>query len=176
MKVFFCTACEAGLVFGDRRCEHCGELAGTPQSLHAAPTAAPTRLARIGAFFESQAGLSLATLMVFLGLGIALVPVGWTYARMQQINAPAVGSAANPTTVAPVSCSGLKVFFAEMATVGEVTTLLDQLDIWLVSGPDSGGAFHLSAPAQTLPAMAASLGKAEDTVAGVFIEPRCPPS
>jgi hypothetical protein len=57
-----------------------------------------------------------------------------------------------------------------------VTTLLDQLDIWLVSGPGSGGAFHLSAPAQTLPAMAASLGKAEDTVAGVFIEPRCPPS
>jgi hypothetical protein len=174
MEVFFCTACEAGLVFGDRRCEHCGELAGTPQSLQAVSVAAPTWLARMGAFFESQAGLSLATLLIFLGLGIGLVPVGWTYARMQQINAPAVGSGANPATGAPVKCSGLKVFFADMATVGEVMTLLDQLDIGLVSGPDSGGAFHLAASAQTLPAVAASLGQAEDTVAGVFIEPRCP--
>jgi hypothetical protein len=55
MKVFFCTACEAGLVFGDRRCEHCGELVGTPQSLQAADMPVPTRLARVGAFFESQA-------------------------------------------------------------------------------------------------------------------------
>lgn len=176
MKVFFCTACEAGLVFGDQRCEHCGERVGIPQSLRAAPAPAPTRLARLGAIFESQAGLSLATLLIFLGLGIALVPVSWTYARMQQMHAPAPGAGAKPTAESPVRCSGLKVFFAEMATVGEVMALLDQLDVGLVSGPDPGGAFHLAAPAKTLPTVAASLGEAADTVAGVFIEPRCTPS
>ena len=182
MKVFFCTACEAGLVFGDQRCDHCGEILGAAQSPQAASGSPPTRLARIGTFFESQAGLSLTTLLVFLGLGIALVPVSCTYARMQQVQVrvpvpvPAPGAGAKPAAGAPVKCSGLKVFFAEMATVGEVMTLLDQLDVGLVSGPNPAGAFHLAAPAQTLPAVAASLGQAEDTVAGVFIEPQCAPS
>lgn len=176
MKVFFCTACEAGLVFGDQRCDHCGEIFGAAQSPQTASGSPPTRLARIGAFFESQAVLSLTTLLIFLGLGIALVPVSCTYARMQQVHVPAPGAGAKPATGAPVKCGGLKVFFAEMATVGEVMTLLNQRDIGLVAGPDPGGAFHLSAPAQTLPAVAASLGQAEDTVAGVFIEPRCAPS
>lgn len=179
MQVYFCTACEGGLLFGDRRCAHCGELAGSPQSLQLPKVPAPTRLARIGAFFESQAGLSLATLLIFLGLGIGLVPVSWTYAQMQQSHATAPGSGAESAGNSPVKCSGLKVFFAEMATVGEVMTLLGKLGkldgqgIGQVSGPDQGGAFHLAAPAQALPAVAASLGQAEDTVAGVFIEPRC---
>lgn len=176
MKVFFCTACEAGLVFGDQRCDYCGEIAGASQSLFVAEAATPTRLARIGAFFESQAGLCLATLLIFLGLGIALVPVSWTYARMQQVHTTAPGTAAKPVTESSVKCSGLKVFFAEMATVGEVMALLDKLDIGLLSGPDPVGAFHLAAPAQTLPAVAASLGQAEGTVAGVFIEAQCGPS
>ena len=182
MQVFFCTACEAGLVFGDQRCDHCGEILGAAQSPQTASGSPPTRLARIGTFFESQAGLSLTTLLIFLGLGIALVPVSCTYARMQQVQVrvpvpvPAPGAGAKPAAGAPVKCSGLKVFFAEMATVGEVMTLLDPLDVGLVSGPDPAGAFRLSAPAQTLPAVAASLGQAEDTVAGVFIEPQCAPS
>ena len=66
MKVFFCTACEAGLVFGDQRCDHCGEILGAAQSPQAASGSPPPRLARIGTFFESQAGLSLTTLLVFL--------------------------------------------------------------------------------------------------------------
>lgn len=173
MQVFYCTACEGGLVFGDRRCEHCGELAGSPQSLQWPRVPAPTRLARIGAFFESQAGLSLATLLIFLGLGIGLVPVSWTYAQMQQTHAPAPASGADPAADLPVKCSGLKVFFADMATVGEVMTLLDRLDIGRVSGPDLGGAFHLAANKQALPAVAASPGQAQGTVAGVVIEPRC---
>ena len=78
MKVFFCTACEAGLVFGDQRCDHCGEILGAAQSPQTASGSPPTRLARIGTFFESQAGLSLTTLLIFLGLGIALVPVSCT--------------------------------------------------------------------------------------------------
>jgi hypothetical protein len=176
MEVFFCTACEGGLLFGDRRCAHCGVLAGSPQSLQLPDMAAPTRLARIGAFFASQAGLSLATLLIFLGLGIGLVPLGWNYAHLQQAHAPVPGLGAAPGADLPVKCSGLKVFFAQMATVGEVMTLLGKLDnqgTGQVSGPDPGRAFHLAAPAQVLPAVAASLGQAEDTVACVFVEPRC---
>jgi hypothetical protein len=173
MKVFFCTACEAGLVFGDRRCEHCGELAGTPQSLQAPPTTASTRLARVGAFFESQAGLSLATLVVFLGLGIALVPVGWNYERLQARTSAADlrASLQQPDPTEP--CHPLQVFFAETAMVGEVAELLRRLGTSIAYGPDKNGAYELAVSEKAAPAVAELLNKAEDTVDGVFVKPRC---
>jgi hypothetical protein len=187
MKVFFCTACEAGLVFGDQRCDHCGEIVGTPQSLNAAEALSPTRLARIGAFFESQAGLSLTTLLIFLGLGIALVPVGWNYERLQaqtQVSsqvasrpAPDIRSSAGenassrPDPVAP--CHPLLVFFSETAMVGEVAYLLDKLGTSIAFGPDKNGAYQLAVSEKAAPGVAELLGREEDTVEGVFIKPRC---
>jgi hypothetical protein len=172
MKVFFCTACEAGLVFGDRRCEHCGELAGTPQLLQAADLPARTHLARVGAFFESQAGLSLATLVVFLGLGIALVPVGWNYERLQtRTPAADLRASLQPDPTAP--CHPLQVFFAETAMVGEVAELLHRLGTSIAFGPDKNGAYELAVSEKAAPAVAELLNKAEDTVDGVFVKPRC---
>ena len=183
MKVFFCTACEAGLVFGDQRCDHCGEMVGPPQSLDAPETPAPTRLARIGAFFESQAGLSLTALVVFLGLGIALAPVSWNYAHLQAQPRPASqpatdmrsgagGSAsARPDQSAP--CHPLQVFFSETAMVCEVAYLLDKLGTSIAFGPDKNGAYQLAVSEKAAPAVAELLGQEEDTVEGVFIKPRC---
>jgi hypothetical protein len=172
MKVFFCTACEAGLVFGDRRCEHCGELVGTPQSLQAADMPVPTRLARVGAFFESQAGLSLATLVVFLGLGIALVPVGWNYERLQaRTPAADLRAGLQPDSTAP--CHPLQVFFAETAMIGEVAELLRRLGTSIAFGPDKNGAYELAVSEKAAPAVAEFLNKAEDTVDGVFVKPQC---
>jgi hypothetical protein len=85
MEIFFCTACEAGLLFGDRRCDHCGGIVGTSRSPNGAEKPLPTRRARVRAFFESQAGLSLTTLVVFLGLGIAMVPMGRNPAHLQPL-------------------------------------------------------------------------------------------
>ena len=40
-------------------------------------------LSRMSKFFASQATLCLFTLLVFLGLVVALAPAGWRYAYMQ---------------------------------------------------------------------------------------------
>jgi hypothetical protein len=183
MKVFFCTACEAGLLFGHQCCEHCGEIVGTPQSLDAAETPAPTRLARIGAFFESQTGLSLTTLAVLLGLGIALVPVGWSYANLESQTRLARQPAADMRSVAGDSasaragqsapCHPLTVFFAETAMVGEVAYLMNKLGTSIAFGPDKNGAYQLTVSEKEAPTVADLLGQEEDTVEGVFIKPRC---
>lgn len=167
MKVYFCTCCDAGLVFGRRRCRHCGERVGVSQHLPAGLPGWRSRFTRLGEFFASQASLSLATLLVFLGLGIALVPAGWSYALMQ------LHSASATVTQAPKNCQGLLVFFSEMATVGEVSALIGQVNAIVVAGPNRAGAFELDLPANDLDAAVNSLGNAEDTVSGVFLKSRC---
>jgi hypothetical protein len=85
MTVVSCTACEAGLFSGDRRCVHCGEMIRTAPSRQSASTPAATPLVRIASFFGTQAGLSLSTLVVFIGLGLgsALVPAKVNPPRLQ---------------------------------------------------------------------------------------------
>ena len=166
MKVSLCLACQTGLVFGAQACNHCGRLVKAAEAPDVAPKKGwHARLLAISSFFESQASLTLATLLILLGLGIALVPVGWNYAR--------VGPATQAPASAPGTCSGLTVFFAEMATVGEMKDLLDQLHVAIVSGPNAAGAFELAAPEGALPGLAQSLGQAESTVEGVFLKPPC---
>ena len=172
LKVYFCTACDLGLVFGRRRCRACGEPVGGGKPLQRRePTWWSSRSAWLSAFFGSQASLSLATLMVFLGLGIALVPAGWSYALMQ-LNPPATPSAQTSAKTS-ANCRGLLVFFSEMATVGEVSALVRQLNAAVVSGPSPAGAFELAVPENALDAVAESLGKAENTVNSVFVKSRC---
>lgn len=178
MRAFFCTACDAGLVFGRRSCPECGARVGPGQA-----AALPVRkgwfpLSGLGAFLASQAGLSLATLMVFLGLAIALAPVGWTYAHMQaQPGAakatPAAANSSKPTAAAPVPCSRLLVFFAETATVGEVQALLASVNSVIAFGPDKTGGYELAMPASLESAVAETLNQAEGTVEGVFIRQGC---
>ncbi len=181
MNVFFCTRCDAGLVFGRRRCRQCGARAGTGQA--ALPSSGRRRfgLPTLSDFFASQASLTLATLLVLLGLGIALAPVGWSYAWMQLARYPAVmhqagkSLASHARTLAdPASrCQIIEVFMSEMATVGEVTALLASLGPKAVRGPDEKGAYELTVPEQAAPAVAESLGKAEGTVEGFFLKTRC---
>ena len=165
MKVSLCTACQAGLVIGMQACNQCAGRALDVNEAVAAEKQSAWRkwLSAIGSFFESQASLSLVTLLIFLGLGIALAPVGWNYSHGEPPARTPAGS--------PAKCSGLTVFFAEMATVGELKDLLEQLRLAIVSGPTESGAFELAAPEGALPALVRSLGEAESTVEGVFIKP-----
>jgi hypothetical protein len=179
MKAFYCTACGHGLVFGSRDRESCpasAEEGGAPTQ---ASPAGPSKLARLSAFFASQASLSLITLLVFLGLGVALAPAGWSYARMQL---PA-RAAATPTSAAHgfgatppmacVRCNSLVVFFADTATLGEIADLLKVLEASIAAGPDQNGAYELAVPEESAVAVAQALNEAEYTVTGVFIKPRC---
>ncbi len=99
MQVFFCTTCDAGLVFGRRRCRHCGvRLPAGGGARYASPRSPSLRFARLGGFFASQASLSLITLLLLLGLGIALAPAGWRYVLMEAREAGAPRLAAVATT------------------------------------------------------------------------------
>jgi hypothetical protein len=186
MQVFFCTGCSAGLVFGRRRCLRCGLRVGPGQTPPPLPRSWPARLAGISAFFESQASLSLVTLLMLQGLAIALAPAGWRYWQLQtgQLHngapsSPAVSARVELLDLASMPparsgrCQTLRVFFSDGATPGEVSALLGRLGAARIRGAGRQGGYELAVPEQTALAVAESLDQARGTVDGFFFKPRC---
>jgi hypothetical protein len=57
--------------------------------------------------------------------------------------------------------------------MGEVSALVGQLHATVVGGPSRAGAFELAVPKSGLGAAVDSLGKADSTVNGVFLDSPC---
>ena len=148
MKSSFCTACGHSLAAAARFCDTCGQaVSAPPQTLPVA--APPARAAILGNFFASHASLSLVTLLVFSGLLIATLPVGWAYAQMQWQNRSGASAAADSRSVGDASmamarCNPILVYFEDSASVTAVASLLASLDASIAFGPNENGAFEVA--------------------------------
>lgn len=177
MSRIFCTACGRSMSIDSAFCEACGEA----QKHAVVPAALPTRsnlVASINQFFASQATLCLFTLLIFLGLAIALTPAGWRYVSLQlkpggtQLTAT-VDSRSAGTSNAPARCNQIVVIFNSTATVSRMSALLEQLDATIAFGPNENGAFELSAPAASAANVADALNRAADAVVSASLQRRC---
>ncbi len=118
------------------------------------------------------------TLLIFLGLVVALAPAGWRYASLQVKSGNAANATSNDarslgTGNAPARCNQIMVIFAGTATVARVSALLEQLDTTIAFGPNENGAFELSMPATSAAGVAEALNRASDAVVSASLQRRC---
>lgn len=109
----------------------------------------------LGRFFSSQAMLCLITLMVFLGLLIALLPVGLGYLRQDSAAGRAGTRAAGDAGAA--ACNPILASFADDASMGKLNQVLERLDASIAFGPNENGAFELSLVEASAPGKAAAV-------------------
>ena len=177
MSISFCTVCSHRMTSDSPFCEECG----TPVSAKSAAKLGilpPIQVSRFSTFFASQATLCLFTLLVFLGLVVALAPAGWRYASLQLKSS----SGSNATTNDARSLSAgnalsrrnqIVVIFAGTATVARVSALLEQLDTTIAFGPNENGAFELSTPSISAIGVVDALNHASDAVVSASLQRRC---
>ena len=158
-------------------CEECGTPTATelPVVLRGAPLPQGGKLTT---FFASQAALCLFTLLIFLGLVVALAPAGWRYASLQLKSDSGSNAATNDTrslgtSTASTRCNQIVVIFAGNATVARVSALLEQLDTTIAFGPNENGAFELSTPTTSAASVAEALNRASDAVVSASLQRRC---
>ena len=172
-----CKSCGNLITLNSEFCEECGAAVSTESSSLLRGGSQP-QIGRVTTFFASQAALCLFTLLVFLGLVVALAPAGWRYASLQL--KPGGGSnVANSDTRslgtgnAPARCNQIVVIFNASTTVARVSTLLEQLDTSIAFGPNENGAFELSTPATSAAGVAEALNRASDAVVSASLQRRC---
>ena len=86
--------------------------------------------------------LCLVTLMVFLGLLIALAPVAFAYLEQSQ-SSHSSGLTRSANKVVQ-NCNPIIVTFADDAPLRKVSQFLDQLNASIAFGPNENGAFELN--------------------------------
>lgn len=177
MSVLFCSACGDQLDPDARFCVCCSANENVELPINSV-VMKPPHLNQVSTFFASQATLCLFTLLVFLGLAVALAPAGRRYANLQlkpgnaQPTA-AGGSRSLGTNEVPARCNQIVVIFNSTATVFRVSALLEQLDTTIAFGPNENGAFELSAPSMAAANVADALNRAADAVVSAALQRRC---
>ncbi len=182
MNSSFCTSCGHNITNGAHFCDICGQPVNASVSTPTPPIAPPAfKPGVIGSFFASHANLSLVTLLVFSGLLIATLPVGWAYAQMQWQNRAgnltiADSRSVGDATTAIARCNPILVYFEESASVTAVASLLARLDASIAFGPNENGAFEVAVsprsgvgPARVVDA----LNKASGLVMTASLRQRC---
>ena len=134
-----------------------------------------TAFRELRAALQAPSRLSLVALALLVGFCAALAPVRWPRVTL---GAPTATSQAVMATKGQppgqlLPCFGLKVWFSEMATLGEIVALLGDVAAGLGSGPNRDGSFELAVPEGAAPAVAELLAQVEGTVEGVFLISRC---
>jgi hypothetical protein len=141
-----------------------------------APQKSSAKSAKLGAFFASQAMLCLVTLMVFVGLLIALAPVGLSY--LQQAANPAQGTQAGATRgldsrAGNTACNPILVSFADTISMAQISKLLGRLDASIAFGPNENGAFELAVPKANAGAVVDALNRMPDAVVIASLREQC---
>lgn len=177
MRLLFCNLCGYRMASDSQFCEGCGASSATQLPV-ASRLHRPSKVSRTTAFFASQATLCLFTLLVFLGLAVALAPAGWRYASLQLQSGSGPASTTSDTRGLGVSntlahCNQIVVIFNSTATVARVSALLEQLDSTIAFGPNENGAFELSTPSTTAAGVAEALNRASDAVVNASLQRRC---
>ena len=177
MNFLFCSACGCQVEPSSRFCTGCSAKS-TVDSTTNLPVVWQPHLGRMSKFFASQATLCLFTLLVFLGLVIALAPAGWLYANLQRQPSDGGQTATGDTrsvgiTNSPVRCNQIVVIFNSAATVARVSALLEQLDTTIAFGPNENGAFELLVPSTSASGVTDALNRASDVVVSAALQRRC---
>lgn len=177
MSFSFCTSCGHRLAPGSSICEECKTAVGAGFPI-VFQKDLPSPGGRLAAFFASQATLCLFTLMVFLGLVVALAPAGWRYASVQLKSGSGPAATSNDTrslgvSITPARCNQIVVIFNATASFARVSTLLEQLDTTIAFGPNENGAFELSAPSTAAAKVVDALNRAADAVVSASLQRRC---
>ena len=118
-------------------------------------------LERSGLWLSRQAGFTLVTLVIFLGIAVGL----WR-------GRPGEGSGTRGLG-APAACSQVSVDFAASATGSQIKRLLRAQDGYIVYGPDEFGAFQLRFADAARPGAAERL-RADPVIASVQDHADCP--
>lgn len=102
----------------------------------------------VGSFFSSHAWLSLFTLLVMLGLVLGLTNVSKKIAQnspeRSTVLAGTTGTRSLSAFVAPVAnCGQILVFFRSESTMSQATSALQQVDAFIVFGPNENQAYEV---------------------------------
>ena len=193
MSISFCTDCGQQKIPNCSFCKACGATSNrnTDTGAHAeahvdvpadlpanSQKYTPWRTTGMGGFFASQATLCLFTLLVFLGLVVALAPAGWRYASLQlKSNSGTTATSTDTRSMGPgllpAACNQIVVIFNSAATVARVAALLEQLDTTIAFGPNENGAFELSVPSTSASGVTDALNRAPDAVVSAALQRRC---
>lgn len=177
MSFAFCKACGHTVPPSGTYCDQCG--ASIAHNSLTSPHRTSKPLAGgVSNFFASQATLCLFTLLVFLGLVVALAPAGWRYASLQLKSSPIPNAVSSDTRSlgagqAPMRCNQILVIFNPAATVARVSALLEQLDTTIAFGPNENGAFELSTSSNSASGVADALNRESDAVVSASLQRRC---
>ena len=102
----------------------------------------------VGSFFSSHSWLSLFTLLVMLGLVLGLTNVSWKIsqntAASSTVPAGVTGTRSAGAFVAPsANCGQVLVFFRPDSAMSQVTSVLQQVDAFIVFGPNENQAYEI---------------------------------
>lgn len=144
----FCRSCGHRIAHDSQFCGECGTQVATDPSIKL-PALLSSQTSRLSKFFASHASLSLVTLLVFSGLLIATLPVGWAYAQMHWQNRSGASATADSRSLGDASmaiarCNPILVYFEDSASVTAVASLLASLDASIAFGPNENGAFEVA--------------------------------
>ncbi len=177
MNLSPCTACGHSVSENSTYCEQCGAsiAKNSPKLLH---QTTKSLIGWVTTFFASQATLCLFTLLVFLGLVVALAPAGWRYANLQlnsekSTNVLSSDSRSLGGLNTPARCNQILVIFNASASVGRISALLEQLDTTIAFGPNENSAFELSMPASSAAGVMDALNRRSDLVVSASLQRRC---
>lgn len=179
MTQSFCSACGSQLSIGGGFCEQCGAPTATAtNSPLGSSMQLPGQISSMTRFFASQAMLCLFTLLVFLGLVVALAPAGWRYASLQLWSGTGNNAAITDSRSVGAGnllgrCNQIVVIFNPAATVERISALLEQLDTAIAFGPNENGAFELSVPSLKAAGVSDALNRAADAVVGASLQRLC---
>ena len=145
------------------------------------PAVPPVGKARaLSDFFSSQAMLCLITLMVFIGLVIALAPVGLSYLKQSASTSGGVGANTGATRGAgiraAVPCNPVLVTFTDEVPLGKLNRLLNSLDASIAFGPNENGAFELALPVAGVAAAVEALNRMPEVVVVASLRVQCLPA
>ena len=177
MSTLFCRACGHNMGADSRFCGACDVQIAVELPINNTGMQQP-RLGKMSTFFASQATLCLFTLLVFLGLVVALAPAGWRYANLQLSPGNSQQTATSDTRSmgtgnTPARCNQIVVIFNSTTSMARVSALLEQLDTTVAFGPNENGAFELSAPSTAAANVADALNRAADAVISASLQRRC---
>jgi hypothetical protein len=116
--------------------------------------------------------LCLVTLMVFLGLLIALAPVGLAYLHQGEAGGGRAGTRDAGGSHA-AACNPILATFAEDVPMGKLNQLLDRLDASIAFGPNENGAFELNVAGKNTAAVVDALNRVPDVVVIASLREAC---
>lgn len=126
----------------------------------------------LSSFFSSQAMLCLVTLMVFMGLLIAMAPVALSYLSKGEGAGGGMATRALGGAAAPV-CNPVLATFADDVPMARLNAVLNRINATIAFGPNENGAFELAVASDSAAAAVEALNRMPDVVVIASLREQC---